>query len=293
MRNPFNRRARTVRSGAIALACAAGALLALPAQAAWLVSDTRAQQILTEIRNDQRSGGSMYRLIDEDNKRNQPQDHWDETGHRAAYKPYQGKRNSDDDKFGLLANMTDFPARTMSHGVMEKCQLTTLPPITTRDLFDEPPVPSVSPTYDPVAEGNKICARTVALENLRYVEVRRMMNRIKARNDALKTMSDQRTAMNNAGAVIADTNNLQMFIADAQVEIMYSQALIAAYDSQINALNIAQDVNAKRAMDGPPKTSLSVLGATAARAGTLCAALSAFKTDSSDFNCGTIVTDLF
>ena len=292
MRNPSTRRARTVRTGAIAIVCAAGALAAaLPAQAAWLVSDTEAQRILRQIEQHTSSDG-LYELTRDFRDKEQPNGKWNGTGHRGSYKPYtSSKREGADYGYDMLAVTLNNRSRT--EGMQEKCRTTTATDVPDNELWQPAPLPTTG--SDPQADQLVICRRLVVSENLRFNEYRRMLQRIKDRNDALKRMSDQRTDFSDSGTLSADSNNLQMFIADSQVEIQYSQAVIAAYDAQIVRLKEARDMQAQRALDGPPKASgaLSIDLGSIARAGTLCLALTAFQSSSSDFSCTDVADFLF
>ncbi len=96
----------------------------------------------------------------------------------------------------------------------------------------------------------EICQRLVAAENRRFQQVMNTMSRIKERNDALKALAENRSSIDEKGEIDANTNNLQLSIADAQVEIQYMQATIAAYDSLIATLKQSQDTVANRTMNG-------------------------------------------
>lgn len=315
MRNPSNRRARTARSGFVALVCAVGALLALPAQAAWLVSDTRAQRILENIRDDQRNGGSMYELTEDFRDKEQPTSaKWTNTSNGGIYRPYSERTDNARYAYDMLGNLTNMNNRADDYGMAARCGETAS--VTDSDLWSPPPVPSAGGGglgglgggggSDPIDAQKTICQRTVVAENRRFNETRKMMFRIQQRNTALKRMSDARSngRFDDSGKLAAESNNLQMFIADADVEIQYGQAVIAAYDGQINSLQRAQNLQAKRALNGAPKSSGGGIGgaigsmfavdpASIARATSMCAALSAFKSDRSDFDCGTVISDLF
>lgn len=309
MRNPSHRRARTVRSGLVALACAAGALLTLPAQAAWLVSDTRAQEILRQIQTN--TNNTVLRLEDFRDKE-QPNGKWANTSNGGIYRPYTARTDNTRYAYDMLGNLTNMNARPDNYGMEARCGAPAAS-VSDSDLWSPPPVPGGGGGLgglggggsDPLAAQKQICQRTVVAENRRYNETRKMLFRIQQRNEALKRMSDARsnTRFDDSGKLAAETNNLQMFIADAEVEIQYGQAVIAAYDGQISALAQAQNLQAKRALNGPPKASgglggglggmFSVDPASVARAGVLCGALTVFKSDDSDFDCTDVLTDLF
>ncbi len=316
MRNPSNRRARTVHPGFVALACAAGVLLTLPAQAAWLVSDREAQRILERIQTNTRD--TVERIEDFRNKEQPTSSKWTNTSNGGIYRPYTAR--TDDARYGydMLATskLNNVNARADDYGMEARCGPAGSggSSVSDSDLWSPPPVPGGGGGLgglggggggDPIAAQKQICQRTVVAENRRFNETRKMLFRIQQRNEALKRMSDARTnsRFDDSGKLAAETNNLQMFIADAEVEIQYGQAVIAAYDGQISALQRAQNLQAKRALNGPPKTSGGLGGAiggmfsldpaSVARATILCGELTVFKSDRSEFDCTDVISDLF
>lgn len=315
MRNPSNRRARTVHPGFVALACAAGMLLTLPAQAAWLVSDTRAQEILRQIQTN--TNNTVQRLEDFRDKEQPTSSKWTNTSNGGIYKPYSSRTDNAKYSYDLLGNLTNMNNRADDYAMDARCPGSSSGgggSVSDSDLWSPPPVPSSGGGLggiggggggDPIAAQKQICQRIVVAENRRFNETRKMLFRIQQRNEALKRMSDARTnsRFDDSGKLAAETNNLQMFIADAEVEIQYGQAVIAAYDGQISALQRAQNLQAKRALNGPPKTSGGLGGAiggmfsldpaSVARATILCGELTVFKSDRSDFDCTDVISDLF
>ena len=167
MRNPSLRRARTVRSGIVALACTVGALLTLPAQAAWLVSDTRAQEILRQI---QTNTNNTVQRIEDFRDKEQPEGKWNSTGHRGAYKPYNAsKREGTDYNYELLGvNMT---ARSRTEGMEAKCGDGVSSDVPDNQLWQAPPMPSSGlgglGGSNPQSDQQAICQRLVVSENLR------------------------------------------------------------------------------------------------------------------------------
>lgn len=247
MRNPSNRRARTVHPGFVALACAAGVLLTLPAQAAWLVSDREAQRILERIQTNTRD--TVERIED---FRNKEQPKWSGGGNKGAYDPYQ-KRGTDTKYAYTYMNE---PTRAETLSMEAKCGKTNT--FNDKDLWEVPAVPTGGGGEIGAIGGgggikgyqDEVCTRLVAAENRRFNEIVKMMNRIKQRDEALKTLAENRGSNVESGQIAVSNNNLLMFIADSQVEIQYAQARIAAYDSLINSLNLANDLNANNAING-------------------------------------------
>ena len=77
-----------------------------------------------------------------------------------------------------------------------------------------------------------------------------MVSRIRQRNEALKQLAGNRASVGEKGELDVSSNNLEMSIADAQVEIQYQQSTIAAYDSLIATLKDSQNSVADRTMNG-------------------------------------------
>ena len=250
MRNPSHRRARTVRSGLVALACAAGALLTLPAQAAWLVSDTRAQEILRQI---QTNTDNTVKRIEDFRDKEQPK--WSGGGN-TTYNPYT-KWDSDATKYKYTYMQAGTERDEQLHMKL-KCNVESPQTYTDQTLWQVPEVGGGGLGGElgggagggVKAKQDEICMRLVAAENRRFKEIIAMMNRIQQRDQALKQLAQNRGSISESGQLAVNSNNLLLFIADSQVEIQYGQARIAAYDSLINSLNLANDVNANEAING-------------------------------------------
>jgi hypothetical protein len=163
------------------------------------------------------------------------------TASGGAFNPYTPRAKD----YDLVANVT----RDEDYGMEARCGETKA--FAGVELWKVPPLPASGGVGANLTQLNtEICQRMVAAENRRFQQVLNMMSRIKERNDKLKTMAQNRSGIREKGEIDVSTNNLQMSIADAQVEIQYMQATIAAYDSLIATLKQSQDSIADRTLNG-------------------------------------------
>jgi hypothetical protein len=256
------------------------------AAAYWQVHDRASYQVLQEIKRETEKTKDNVKAFDD-----QTRPKFDKTSNGSRYNPYKARSNATKFSYGLIDDLSKATTRADNFGVEAKCGQGAM--ATKAEIWQDPKIPAsgalgaVGGGGNPVEAQKSNCARVVMAENLRHNELIKAANRIKQRNDALKKMSESSSSMTEQGHVSAEMVNLQMFIADSQVEIQYSQALVAAYDSQIQKLTQANDMQAKQALDGSRDASLmgTVVG-TAIRFGSLCTALSIAKSSASDFNCG-------
>ncbi|APP81762.1 hypothetical protein [Xanthomonas hortorum] len=125
-----------------------------------------------------------------------------------------------------------------------------------------------------VQEQMKVCARIVMAKNAQYNESVRMIRRLIERNNDFKQVEKQRdNGGTSEGALAANNNEVQRFVARNAMDLDYWQAQMKAYDSYIVALKEDQTRLAKAAMDGGTNSWLKPLGQVV-QAATLKKALS-------------------
>jgi Mg2+ and Co2+ transporter CorA len=234
-------RAATARSRRIGIPVAVASLLALAgvAQGAWRVYDSRVEDAVKDVKTEVR------------NLRDDVRPQWNSGGNQGAYNPYAGRQKD----YDLVSGVT----RDEKYGMKAKCGAEDAA-LTGNQLWQVPVLPdSGQLTGSQLKTLNEdICQRLIAAENRRFQQVLNTMSRIKQRNDALKRLAENRASIGEAGELDASSNNLQMSIADAQVEIQYMQATIAAYDSLIVTLKQSQDSVANIALNGKNETDETI-----------------------------------
>lgn len=118
-------------------------------------------------------------------------------------------------------------------------------------------------------EQRVVCARVVMAQNNQYNASVRMIKRLVERNNAFKAIEAQRDRSGTAqGALAANDNEIQRFVARNAMDLDHWQAQMKAYDIYIAALLDQQARLSRRALDG----NGSVLGQMV-QAATLAAAL--------------------
>jgi hypothetical protein len=172
------------------------------------------------------------------------------TASGGAFNPYTPRAKD----YDLVADVT----RDENYGMEARCGETKT--FSGAELWKVPPLPAAGGVggANLTQLNTEICQRMVAAENRRFQQVLNMMSRIKERNDKLKTMAENRSGIDSKGQIDVSTNNLQMSIADAQIEIQYMHATIAGYDSLIATLKQSQDSIADRTLNGKDDAAESV-----------------------------------
>lgn len=206
------------------------------AQGAWRVYDRQVHESVKDVKEE----------VNELRKETRPQ--WN-NGAGGTYNPYTSRQKN--------YTLTDFESvtRDENYGMEAKCGGTAT--FAGTELWKVPalPVQGAPGGANLSALNKEVCQRLVAAENRRFQQVIDMMSRVKERNDALKALAESRTSIEEKGDIDASSNNLQMSIADAQIEIQYMQATISAYDSLIATLKQSQDTVANRALNGENETA--------------------------------------
>lgn len=114
---------------------------------------------------------------------------------------------------------------------------------------------------DMVQEQLKVCARMVLAQNAQYNESVRMLKRLIQRNDQFKQVQAQRdNGGTSQGALAANDNEVQRFVAQNAMDLDYWQAQMKAYDSYIVALKDDQSRLSRKALDGDKSGWLAPLG---------------------------------
>ncbi|SOO31954.1 conserved exported hypothetical protein [Xanthomonas phaseoli pv. phaseoli] len=125
-----------------------------------------------------------------------------------------------------------------------------------------------------VEEQMKVCTRMVLAKNAKYNESVRMLKRLIERNNQFKAIEAQRDRGGTSqGALAANDNEVQRFVAQNAMDLDYWQAQMTAYDSYIVGLKEDQSRLARKALDGDQNSWLKPLGQLV-QAATLKAALS-------------------
>jgi len=201
------------------------------AQAAWMVYDERVETAVKDVKQEVHEFRADVRPA------------WNRGGNQGAYNPYTGRTKDYD-----LPN-ADSIVRDETYGMEAKCgEVRTFAGDTLWQLPALPPKGSEATNLGSL--NTEVCQRLVAAENRRFKAIMGMMSSIRQRNDALKQLAERRASIAEKGELDASGNNLQMSIADAQVEIQYQQSTIAAYDSLIATLKDSQNSVADRTMNG-------------------------------------------
>jgi hypothetical protein len=114
---------------------------------------------------------------------------------------------------------------------------------------------------DMVKEQLQVCARMVMAQNAQYNESVRMLKRLIQRNEQFKQVQAQRDSGGTSqGALAANDNEVQRFVAQNAMDLDYWQAQMRAYDSYIVALKDDQARLSRRALDGDKSSWLAPLG---------------------------------
>ncbi len=201
------------------------------AQAAWLVYDERVETAVKDVKQEVHEFRADVRPA------------WNKGGNNGAYNPYNGRKKDYDLPDG------DTITREETYGMEARCGQTRT--FSGDELWKLPELPAKGSEATNLADLNtEVCQRLVAAENRRFKAIMGMVSRIRQRNEALKQLAGNRASVGEKGELDVSSNNLEMSIADAQVEIQYQQSTIAAYDSLIATLKDSQNSVADRTMNG-------------------------------------------
>lgn len=122
----------------------------------------------------------------------------------------------------------------------------------------------------------EICQRRILVENLKYNQTVRMFNELSTESqrnlDAIQAQRDTQVGTSQ-GALAANDNEIQRFIASSGLKMQAWQLQMQAYDAYLEALDRDQSTLAKRALEGD-KGGLGQIKAKLVQAAALKAALS-------------------
>lgn len=123
-------------------------------------------------------------------------------------------------------------------------------------------------------EQQKICERMVQAENAKYNESVRMLKTLMKRNREFQDVQRQRDQVGDEqGALAANDNEVQRFVARTSMDLDYWQARMTAYQSYIESLKWDQARLAKRAMRGKKGPGMGGIVGQVVQAAALKAAL--------------------
>ena len=123
-------------------------------------------------------------------------------------------------------------------------------------------------------EQQKICQRMVQAENAKYNESVRMLRTLMQRNRDFQALQRQRDQVGQEqGALAANDNEAQRFVARMTMDLDYWQARMTAYGSYIESLKWDQARLAKRALRGKKGQGLDGIVGHVVQAAALKAAL--------------------
>jgi hypothetical protein len=110
---------------------------------------------------------------------------------------------------------------------------------------------SINPNGKIKEQQKAICQRIVLAQNAQYNESVKVLEGVRDREAELKQINDERKAIKDEpGKLQENTNKLNAVLNKATIEMQYSTAVIAAYDSYINALQQSQSQLGKQALTG-------------------------------------------
>ncbi|WP_045737079.1 hypothetical protein [Xanthomonas sp. MUS 060] len=172
--------------------------------------------------------------------------------------------------FGDSIMPDSFPERPSNYGLADSCPGASQSGIS--GLLQK--FTSIAPDMQGgvVDEQTKVCGRIVLAQNAQYNETVRMLKRLMQRNEQFKWVQFQRDSVGTGqGALAANDNETQRFVAQNAMDLNYWQAEMKAYDTYILALKDDQARLSRKAMNGADDNKL--IGQVV-QAGTLAAALS-------------------
>lgn len=125
-----------------------------------------------------------------------------------------------------------------------------------------------------LGEQQKVCQRLVQAENAKYNESVRMLKTLMQRNRDFQALQQQRDRVGQEqGALAANDNEVQRFVARMTMDLDYWQARMTAYQSYIESLKWDQARLAKRALRGKKGQGLDAIVGHVVQAAALKAAL--------------------
>lgn len=125
-----------------------------------------------------------------------------------------------------------------------------------------------------VDEQQAICQRMVYAENAKYNESVRMLRTLMQRNQQFQSIEAQRDQVGDSqGALAANDNEVQRFVARIAMDLDYWQARMTAYQGYIESLKLDQTRLAKRAMRGKKGQGAAAIAGQVVQAAALKAAL--------------------
>lgn len=178
-------------------------------------------------------------------------------------------------------NMSDpemedtFPERALDYGMADSCPAKDGGEGGTRGLLSLV-FKAAQPQMDGkvLDEQQKICERMVQAENAKYNESVRMLKTLIKRNRDFQAVQRQRDqGGKDQGALAANDNETQRFMARTALDLDYWQARMTAYHSYIESLKWDQARLAKRAMRGKKAEGLGGIVGQVVQAAALKAAL--------------------
>ncbi|WP_045729144.1 hypothetical protein [Xanthomonas sp. GPE 39] len=173
--------------------------------------------------------------------------------------------------FGDSTMPDSFPERPSDYGLADSCPGASQSGISGL-LQKFTSIAANTNSGNAVDEQTKVCGRIVLAQNAQYNETVRMLKRLMQRNEQFKQLQAQRDSVGSAqGALAANDNETQRFVAQNAMDLNYWQAEMKAYDTYILALKDDQGRLSRKAMNGDDGKKL--IGQVV-QAGTLAAALS-------------------
>lgn len=150
--------------------------------------------------------------------------------------------------FNLLQTQNAFPLRPDNWGVAEAC-----PGAGGLSGVIEGAIQQTMPTLqnDVVKQQQQLCQQIVVAENTKYNKTVQLLARlIQYQSDYLGIESLRDGVKSSQGALAANDNDTQRFLARTSTDMQTSRTELAAYDAYIASLKWQQSLLAKRALDG-------------------------------------------
>ena len=147
-----------------------------------------------------------------------------------------------------IAMTDDFKARADDYGMEANC-----PGAGSKSLSSLMGGLSLNLKGDIKGQQKDICQNVVLAQNAQYNEAVRMLKHMRKQDEKLKMLEAERTKATESGDpgdLNANTNALNQFMAGASRDIQYSETVVSAYDTYINALKENQALLGKQALTG-------------------------------------------
>lgn len=155
-----------------------------------------------------------------------------------------------------------FPERDLNYGLADSCPEESNGEGGARGLLTRV-FTAAQPKMDGkvLDEQQKVCERMVQAENAKYNESVRMLKTLMKRNREFQEVQRQRDQVGDEqGALAANDNEVQRFVARISMDLDYWQARMTAYHSYIESLKWDQARLAKRAMRGKKDGAGGIVG---------------------------------